>query len=138
MTFGRGSFKISIFEDAVQLSLLDFSLNSDKRVNPFDLPALAPDENGETVLRTAITDLKGLVALMVGGVTPEEDAILDKAVYDTYALRDITGDASTHQNTPPLLSDLQGVLQNTRGAESLARRLMKYTEGTFAGLFNRP
>ena len=25
----RGSFKISIFEDAVQLSLLDFSLNTD-------------------------------------------------------------------------------------------------------------
>jgi len=26
---GKGSFKISIFDDAVQLSLLDFSLNSD-------------------------------------------------------------------------------------------------------------
>lgn len=124
--------------EAVGGSFFDFSLNSDKRVNPFDLPSLGPDEDGATVLRTAITDLKGLLALMVGGVTPEEDAILDKAVYDTYALRDITADASTHQNTPPLLSDLQGVLQNTKGAESLARRLMKYTEGTFAGLFNQP
>jgi len=124
--------------EAVGGSFFDFSLNSDKRVNPFDLPSLGPDEDGETVLRTAITDLKGLLALMVGGVTPEEDAILDKAVYDTYALRDITADASTHQNTSPLLSDLQGVLQNTKGAESLARRLMKYTEGTFAGLFNKP
>ena len=124
--------------EAVGGSFFDFSLNSEKRVNPFDLPAMSADEDGETVLRTAITDLKGLVALMVGGVTPEEDAILDKAVYDTYALRDITADAATHQNTPPLLSDLQGVLQNTKGAESLARRLMKYTEGTFAGLFNRP
>lgn len=124
--------------EAVGGSFFDFSLNSEKRVNPFDLPALGPDEDGETVLRTAITDIKGLIALMVGGVTPEEDAILDKAVYDTYALRDITGDSATHKNTPPVLSDLQGVLQNTKGAESLARRLMKYTEGTFAGLFNRP
>ncbi len=124
--------------EAVGGSFFDFSLNSEKRVNPFDLPRLGPDEDGETVLRTAITDIKGLLALMVGGVTPEEDAILDKAVYDTYALRDITADASTHANTPPLLSDLQGVLQNTKGAESLARRLMKYTEGTFAGLFNKP
>jgi len=124
--------------EAVGGSFFDFSLNSDKRVNPFDLPELGPDEDGETVLRTAITDIKGLISLMVGGVTPEEDAILDKAVYDTYALRDITGDASTHKNTPPLLSDLQGVLQNTKGAESLSRRLLKYTEGTFAGLFNKP
>ena len=124
--------------EAVGGSFFDFSLNSEKRVNPFDLPRLGADEDGETVLRTAITDIKGLLALMVGGVTPEEDAILDKAAYDTYALRDITADASTHQNTPPLLADLAGVLQNTKGAESLARRLVKYTEGTFAGLFNKP
>jgi type IV secretory pathway VirB4 component len=124
--------------EAVGGSFFDFSLNSEKRVNPFDLPALGQDEDGAMVLRTAITDIKGLIALMVGGVTPEEDAILDKAVYDTYALRDITEDASTHTKTPPVLSDLQGVLQNTKGAESLARRLVKYTEGTFAGLFNQP
>jgi hypothetical protein len=124
--------------EAVGGSFFDFSLNSDKRVNPFDLPQTSEDESGDVVLRTAVTDLKGLLALMVGGITPEEDAILDKAIYDTYALRDITADASTHQNTPPVLSDLQGVLQNTKGAESLARRLTKYTEGTFAGLFNQP
>lgn len=124
--------------EAVGGSFFDFSLNSEKRINPFDLPRATEDEDGETVLRTAVTDLKGLLALMVGGVTPEEDAILDKALYDTYALRDITADAASQANTPPILSDLQGVLQNTNGAESLARRLTKYTEGTFAGLFNRP
>jgi type IV secretory pathway VirB4 component len=124
--------------EAVGGSFFDFSLNSDKRVNPFDLPQAVEDESGDVVLRTAVTDLKGLIALMVGGITPEEDAILDKAIYDTYALRDITPDVSTHNNTPPVLSDLQGVLQNTKGAESLARRLTKYTEGTFAGLFNQP
>lgn len=124
--------------ESVGGSFLDFSLNSDKRINPFDLPKSAPDETGDVVLRTAITDVKGLVNLMVGGVTPEEDAILDTSIYQTYALRDITADASTHANTPPLLSDLQSVLQSTSGAESLARRLAKYTTGTFAGLFNQP
>ncbi len=124
--------------EAVGGSFFDFSLNSDKRINPFDLPKVAQDEDGAAVLRTAATDIKGLVALMVGGVTPEEDAILDKAIYDTYSLRDITEDVATHTNTPPLLQDLQGVLQNTVGAESLTRRLTKYTEGTFAGLFNQP
>jgi len=124
--------------ESVGGSFLDFSLNSDKRVNPFDLPKAMEGEDGASVLRSAVTDIKGLLALMVGGVTPEEDAILDKAVYDTYALRDITENAATHTNTPPLLNDLQGVLQNTTGAESLVRRLAKYTEGTFAGLFNQP
>lgn len=124
--------------EAVGGSFFDFSLNSDKRINPFDLPKGTGTEDGGTIIRTAVTDIKGLVALMVGGMTPEEDAVLDKAIYDTYALRDITEDVSSHSNPPPLLSDLQGVLQNTTGAESLVRRLIKYTEGTFAGLFNKP
>lgn len=124
--------------EAVGGAFFDFSLNSDKRINPFDLPKATQDEDGATIIRTAVTDIKGLVALMVGGVTPEEDAILDKGIYDTYALRDITEDPSTHSNQAPLLQDLQGVLQNTVGAESLVRRLAKYTEGSFAGLFNRP
>jgi type IV secretory pathway VirB4 component len=124
--------------NAVGGSYFDFSLNSEKRINPFDLPKATESESGDVTLRTATTDIKGLLALMVGGVTPEEDAILDKAIYDTYALRDITEDSSTHSNPAPLLADLQGVLQNTTGAESLSRRLTKYTEGTFAGLFNQP
>lgn len=124
--------------EAVGGAFFDFSLNSDKRINPFDLPKVTQDEDGATVIRTAVTDIKGLIALMVGGVTPEEDAILDKGIYDTYALRDITEDPSTHSNQAPLLQDLQGVLQNTVGAESLVRRLAKYTEGSFAGLFNKP
>lgn len=124
--------------EAVGGAFFDFSLNSDKRINPFDLPKVTQDEDGATVIRTAVTDIKGLVALMVGGVTPEEDAMLDKGIYDTYALRDITEDPATHSNQAPLLQDLQGVLQNTVGAESLVRRLAKYTEGSFAGLFNKP
>lgn len=124
--------------EAVGGSFLDFSLNSDKRINPFDLPKALEGEDGGMVLRTAITDIKGLLALMVGGLTPEEDAVLDKALYDTYALRDITENITSQTNTPPVLSDLTGVLQNTNGAESLVRRLTKYTEGTFAGLFNKP
>lgn len=124
--------------EAVGGSFFEFSLNSEKRINPFDLPKSTADEDGDTILRTAVTDIKGLLALMVGGMTPEEDAILDKALYDTYALRDITSNAESQKNTPPILSDLQGVLQNTTGAESLVRRLTKYTQGTFAGLFNQP
>lgn len=124
--------------NAVGGSYLDISLNSEKRINPFDLPKALPDESGDVVLRSAISDLTALIALMVGGVTPEEAGVLDKALYETYALRDITPDVRTHSKPPPLLSDLQNVLQNITGAESLVRRLERYTSGTFAGLFNQP
>ncbi len=125
--------------EAVGGSYLEISLNSAKRINPFDLPrSLHPEDEQEDVLRSNITTLHGLVRLMVGGMTPEEDALLDKALYETYALKDITTDPSTQQNTPPVMSDLISVLSNLRGAENLILRLGKYVEGTFANLFNQP
>lgn len=123
--------------------VFNLSINSTERINPFDLPktttvALGTEETGETILRSTITMVHGLVSLMVGGLNPEEDALLDRALYDTYALKDITADLATHKNSPPLLTDLESVLQNLSGAESLVNRLSKYTAGTFAGLFTKP
>jgi len=123
---------------AVGGSYFEMSLNSEKRINPFDLPKAAQGETGDIVLRTAVADLTGLIAIMVGGLSPEESAILDKAIYETYALRDITSDIRTHTNPSPLLQDLRNVLQNMSGAQSLVQRLTKYTDGSFAGLFNQP
>jgi type IV secretory pathway VirB4 component len=125
--------------EAVGGSYLPLSLTSEKRINPFDIPHREnQEETGEEILRNAVITIKGLIALMVGGVNPEEDAILDKAIYETYALKDITIDAETHKNPPPLMSDLQNILSNMTRAESLAQRLEKYTTGTFSGLFNKP
>ncbi len=124
--------------DAVGGNYLNLSLNSEKRINPFDLPKASVDETGEEIFRSAIIGARGLLGLMLGSLTPEEDAILEKALYETYALKDITADEATHTNPPPLLGDLVAVLANMTGAEGLAKRLTKYTEGTFAGLFNQP
>ncbi|MBI2263513.1 DUF87 domain-containing protein [Candidatus Berkelbacteria bacterium] len=119
--------------------VFNLSINSAERINPFDLPRpLRGEENGEAILRSTVTLVHGLVSLMVGGLTPEEDALLDRALYDTYALKDITTDLTTHKNPPPLLADLESVLENLSGAESLVRRLGKYTRGTFSGLFTKP
>ena len=129
--------------EAVGGTYLRLSLNSPERINPFDLPQVTPQKGedaqqvGQDVLRTAVVSIKNLVGIMVGGLTPEEDAVLDKAVYETYALKDITADPQTHGNEPPLMGDLQNVLVNMTGAENLVRRLSKFTEGTFAGLFNQ-
>lgn len=125
--------------EAVGGSYLPMSLNSPQHINPFDLPKKTDaEESGEDILRNAVVTLKGLIALMIGSLTPEEDAILDKALYETYALKDITIDVESHKNPSPLMIDLHNILSNMTGAESIASRLQKYTEGTFAGLFNKP
>lgn len=123
--------------EAVGGSYLEINLNSPKRINPFDLP-VNHEDGEEDALRSTVTTLHGLIRLMAGGVTAEEDAILDKALYETYALKDITTDPSTQHNPPPILSDLISVLGNMRGAENLMLRLSKYVEGTYATLFNQP
>jgi len=123
--------------DSVGGSFLEISLNSDKRINPFDLPTSATD-SGEDVLRSNIASLHGLLNLMLGGMTPEEDAFIDKALYETYALKDITVDPESQKNEPPLLQDFYNVLGNMKGTESVKAKLSKYVEGTFANLYNKP
>jgi len=89
------------------------------------------------VLRSAVINLVGLLRIMLGGLTPEEDAILDKALTETYASRDITPEADFSKITPTLLNDLQVILKNTAGAQSLSTRLEKYVSGSYAGFFNQ-
>jgi type IV secretory pathway VirB4 component len=126
--------------NAVGGSYLQISLNSEHRINPFDLPHSMKEttESGEDVLRSTVASLHGLVNLMVGGLSPEEDALIDKALYEAYALKDITVDPESQKNEPPVLQDLYNVLANMRGSESLISRLGKFTEGTYGNLFNKP
>lgn len=119
---------------------IDISLNSAQKINPFDLPRYSQDieDSPEDLLRSTIAGLHGLISLMAGGLSPEEDALLDKALYETYAMKDISIDPKTQNNPPPLLSDLISVLSNVTGAENLVTRLAKYSEGSFSNLFNSP
>lgn len=116
----------------------NISLSSDHHINPFDLPALQPDERPGDVLRTHIIELVGLFRLMLGGLSPEEETVLDIAIQETYALKDITGDSDFSQSEPPLLSDFELVLAGMDGSASLIARLQKYTSGTWSGFMNRP
>jgi type IV secretory pathway VirB4 component len=116
----------------------NISLSSEHHINPFDLPVPREDENPSDVLRNNIITLVGLFRIMLGGLTPEEDAIIDKAITETYALKDITSDTNFAQVEPPLLSDFELVLSGMEGSESLVQRLSKYTKGTWSGFMNRP
>ncbi|MBA3551213.1 DUF87 domain-containing protein, partial [Patescibacteria group bacterium] len=116
----------------------NISLNSEHHINPFDLPPIGEDESPSSVLRSNIINLVGLFRIMMGGLTAEEDAIMDRAITETYALKDITPESDFSNIEPPLLSDFELVLAGMEGGESLAQRLTKYTKGTWSGFINRP
>lgn len=123
---------------AVDGRYFNISLTSRHHINPFDLPVPREDEAPADVLRSNIINLVGLFRILLGGLTPEEDSILDRAITETYASRDITADSDFSQAAPPVLSDLELVLLNMEGGESLAQKLQKYTQGTWAGFINQP
>jgi len=116
----------------------NISLSSEHHINPFDLPSVHEDENPAEVLRQNIITLVGLFRIMLGGLTPEEDSIIDRAITETYALKDITGTTDFSNLTPPLLSDFELVLSGMEGSDSLMRRLTKYSKGTWEGFINKP
>lgn len=124
--------------NAVGGRFFSISLSSDHHINPFDLPMAREDESPADILRSNIINLVGLFRLMLGGLSPEEDALIDRAITETYALKDITGANDFSSMEPPLLSDFELVLAGMEGSESLVQRLTKYTKGTWAGFLNRP
>jgi type IV secretory pathway VirB4 component len=125
--------------DAAGGAFFKISLTSPNHVNPFDLPLPGPDDDPEDILRSNVINLVGLLRIMLGGLSPEEDSILDEALTETYAIRDITpqSDPKTWQNNIPVMSDFQEVLESMTGAESLVTRIKKFTKGTFSDFFNQ-
>ncbi|MDO8582226.1 MAG: ATP-binding protein [bacterium] len=125
--------------DAVGGTYINVSLASEAKVNPFDLPrAIGEETKTADVIRSAVITLKGLLKLMLGKLTSQEDSLIDRALLETYAKKDITSDSDLSKIEAPLMRDLQDILAGMEGTEDLALRLKKYTEGTFAGLFSTP
>ncbi len=116
----------------------NISLSSKHHINPFDLPPPGDDEEPADVLRSQIVHLIGLFRLMLGGLGPEEETIIDLAIRETYALKDITEQSNFGDLEPPLLTDFEMVLAGMNGSSSLISRLQKYTSGTWSGFMNHP
>ncbi|MFH1582339.1 MAG: DUF87 domain-containing protein [bacterium] len=125
--------------NAIGGSFLSMSLSSENHINPFDLPEPREDEKPGDILRSNIINLVGLLRIMFGGLSPEEDAIIDRALTETYASKDITpeSDSSTWKEKTPLMSDFEEVLKGMEGADSLVKRVRKFTKGTFSNFFNQ-
>ncbi|MBA3758705.1 DUF87 domain-containing protein [Candidatus Saccharibacteria bacterium] len=140
--------------EAVGGAYVRLSLNSNTRINPFDLPQVVDTEEADNALRSNLITLHGLLRLMMGGaqaqmqnaqgavmapaLTPVEESDLDAALIETYARAGITNDPLTHRSPPPTIADLYDVLLHMGGTgPQLAQRLRKYTSGTFAGIFSQ-
>ena len=125
--------------DAVGGSYVNISLASESKINPFDLPRpVGYEVSTEDIIRSAVITLKGLIRIMFGNMTTEEDSIMDRALLETFAKKDITSTSDLTTVEPPIMQDLLDVLEGMDGAANLAILLHKYTDGTFAGLFNSP
>jgi conjugal transfer ATP-binding protein TraC len=119
-------------------SMFNISLSSHEHINPFDIPLIPEGEDPSDVLRSHIVTLASLLKLMLGKVSPEEDALLDRAITETYASREIVPGVNFAGKEAPLLSDLETVLRNLEGGRSIAEKLYKYTKGSFSGFINQP
>ena len=119
-------------------SYFNISLTAEHTINPFDIPTIPPDESPSDVLRSHIVSVAGRVRLMLGTITNEEDALLDRAITETYASREIVAGEDFSKAQSPILEDLETVLRSIDGGRALAERMYKFTQGSFAGFMNKP
>ncbi|MBN1331284.1 ATP-binding protein [Candidatus Dojkabacteria bacterium] len=118
---------------------ISFSQDGAQKLNPFELSGIYQKDEDE--LRFKILSLNGLFKIMLGGnLTPEESAILDRAIILTYKEKGITPDPATQRRPAPLLSDLYKILQAMAepDAHKMAGRLERYVKGSAAGIFDQP
>lgn len=143
MIFGSEIIIIDVEEEykmlceAVGGSYISFSANSPARINPFDLSSIAIE--GENELGQKILSLHTLLKLMLGTLTSTEEAILDRALIETYRIKGITPDPETQMSKePPVMEDLYKVLLGGDEPESrgMSEKLERYIRGSLAGIFD--
>jgi len=118
-------------------NFISFSARSQNKLNPFDLSLSV--EEGEDVLDSKITILHSMIKIMVGELSPGEEAVLDRALTESYRIKGITKDPETQIGTEsPLMEDLYKILQggNEPEARLLTDKLERYVKGSLGGIFN--
>ncbi len=122
---------------AVGGEYINFTFGSQAKINPFDLSALY--EEGENELGQKIISIHGLLKVMLGAMTPQQDAILDRALVSAYKAKGITPDPATQTNEPPLMEDVYKALigMENKDADDIAARLEKFITGSFRGIFDQ-
>lgn len=122
--------------EAVGGEFISFSMSSQYKINPFALNSVSGEIDE---LSNKILNLHSLLRVIMGDLTPTQDAMLDRALVATYQQKGITQDMETHKKEPPLMEDLYKVLLGMETAEAaeLAARLEKFIKGSASGIFNQ-
>lgn len=117
--------------------VVEFSSGSHVKINPFDLSDVY--EEGENELGLKILSLHGLLKIITGELDAEHNAILDRALIETYRQKGITTDPATQKKEPPLMEDLYKTLlgYENQPSRELAYMLEKFIKGSAAGIFNQ-
>lgn len=121
---------------SVNGQFINFTFGSESKINPFDLSAVY--EEGENELGHKIISLHSLMKVMLGEMTAEQEALLDRALVSAYKAKGITPDPATQTNEPPLMEDLYKALigMENEAANDIAARLEKFITGSFRGIFD--
>ena len=116
---------------------VSFTPSSPVKINPFDLSGLY--EEGENELGLKILSLHALLRIVLGELDSGHDAILDRALVETYRQKGITTDPSTQTKPPPIMEDLYKSLLGMEDpiAADLALRLERFIKGSLSGIFNQ-
>jgi len=122
---------------AVGGEYISFSFNAPAKINPFDLAQIR--EEGENQLGQKILSLHSLLKVIMGQITPTQEALLDRALVMTYRNKGITMDPDTQGKEPPLMEDLYKTLigMEVPDALDLSARIEKFVRGSFTGIFDK-
>ncbi|OGG34876.1 hypothetical protein A2363_00355 [Candidatus Gottesmanbacteria bacterium RIFOXYB1_FULL_47_11] len=116
-----------------------FHFGATTKINPFDLAALHHVGSEESELNQKVLSLHGFFRVVMGKLTPTEDALLDRALILAYKQKGITPDPATQHREPPLMEDLYKVLIGMEEAlaRGLADRIEKFVKGSMVGIFDQ-
>lgn len=122
---------------AVEGQYINFTFSSESKINPFDLSNLY--EEGENELGQKIISIHGLLKVMLGQMSAQQEALLDRALVAAYKAKGITPDPATQTNEPPLMEDVYKALIGMENSEAddIAARLEKFITGSFRGIFDQ-
>lgn len=113
------------------------STKSREKINPFDFSTKTV--TGENGLSEHIQDLTQIISLMVGGLTSQEKATIDKSIISTYKTFGYTlngKNVAKKKQTFPLLKDLYKTLKRLKQKE-LTAKLERYVKGSLSSVFDQ-
>jgi len=120
---------------SVNGTYIKLSVNSKEKINPFAYSiSSVTDENN---LPEQIQDLTELISLMVGSLTSEERAIVDKALLLTYKKFGLTSRKNkiTKKIIYPTLKDFYKEIKKLK-QKDLSDRLERFIKGSLSEVFN--